>query len=238
MYKDGEHFLATDVSLGFFHLPQVEGAILSACRAGTGPRVLVGTSRGDLAGFDGKNLFYRRTLEGRPRITALAFSDAADELWVGTDSKGLFRLRGVTGGAPVLTAGSNRLPSGAILDIEIDAAGHVWCAVQGHGLARRSRPEDGPWKIYLPGDSEVLYRSVGEILAHPKRGVWYLPHSTVTSRGLGHFDGQRGRVLNPPHAVLRSPSSMVFDGDGDIWIGTWFDGLYEIELEDQEGGCL
>ena len=62
-----------------------------------------------------------------------------------------------------------------------------------------------------------------------RAGVWYLPHRAERSRGLGFFDGSNGGAYNPPHQTLDKPSSIVIDDAGDIWIGTWFDGLYRLQ---------
>ena len=99
--------------------------------------------------------------------------------------------------------------------------------MRGHGLLRLELGES--WRRSSPENSEVLYWNVGHIVPDARAGVWYLPHSDERSRGLGYFDGSNGRAYNPPHQLLDKPSSIVIDDAGDIWIGTWFDGLYRLQ---------
>ncbi len=74
-----------------------------------------------------------------------------------------------------------------------------------------------------------LYPFIGPIVEDPKKGIWYLPDEDTACKGLAYFDGQTNKLFNPPHAVLEKPSSLAVDGQGNVWIGTWFNGLYKLE---------
>ena len=103
----------------------------------------------------------------------------------------------------------------------------------GHGLFSAAPSGQGalmkPWRNHSPANSDVLYWNIGKIVSDPQTGVWYLPHEEERSVGLGYFDGRRGVTYNPPHQVLDRPSSLIVDHQGDVWVGTWFDGLYKLE---------
>ncbi len=277
MYKQGEQFLATDVSLGFFYhlvthitgardgrvwfsstfldeptlgyvrnprpiiqtlssgkpprfltvrVPKIHGAITDTTPGNQGSEIFLGTSQGQVVGFDGHRLFFERSFASS--ITAVKFDPITDNLWVGTGHDGLYQLHKEGASHFGQTEG---VGAGAVLDIELDARGFLWAAVRSHGLYRYE-PSTG-WRQYSPENSDVLYWSIGKIVADARAGVWYLPHGEERSRGVGYFDGNTGETYNPPHQVLDKPSSIVVDEQGDIWIGTWFDGLYRLERKQQ-----
>ena len=273
MYKEGQQFMATDVSQGFFYhlvtrivscsdervwfsskylnrpqlgfvnspppigkvagpthkprsqtvwVPQLNGAVADLACGGPGSPILVASDQGKVVGFDGERISFQRALPGQPRVTALEYNRESEELWVGTEDHGLFLFQGREGGP---YTHFNSLVSGGVSDLTIDRQGDLWMAVQDEGLWRYRQ---GSWEQFTPQNSDLLYWSVGHLAADPRQGVWYLPHGDVRSKGLGYLGVGGGRVFNPPHQILPSPSSIAVEPSGVIWIGTWYDGLYKM----------
>jgi ligand-binding sensor domain-containing protein len=144
---------------------------------------------------------------------------------VGTQGDGLFLFQG---NKQQQYDPSNSLVSNHILDLTLDQQGSLWVGLHGGGLMRY---QQGNWEQFTPDNSDVQYWSIGHLAADPDQGIWYLPHDDVRSRGLGYFEGNRGRVFNPPHQILASPSSLLVEPSGVIWVGTWYDGLYKLARE-------
>lgn len=271
MYKQGDQFVATDVSQGFFYhfithivscsnqrvwfsskylnkpqlgfvqrpnlgqnsklrsqsvwVPNLNGSITDMTCGGQASQILVASDQGKIVGFDGQETFFERSLPVQSHITALTYDKKTDELWVGTRSDGLFLFQG---NELKRYAPSDSLVSNHILDLTLDQQGSLWVGLHGGGLMRY---QQGNWEQFTPDNSDVQYWSVGHLAADPDQGIWYLPHDDVRSRGLGYFEGTRGRVFNPPHQILASPSSLLVEPSGVIWVGTWYDGLYKLARE-------
>ena len=204
-------------------IPGASGAI-TAIECGPSPgQVYLGTSRGDLVGLDGGQVRFRSSLDGAPHITALAVERKTGTIWVGTKTHGLYEFQG----------GSQRRvgPASGVLDrhvtaLAVDSAGALWVALYENGLVRRIGDQ---WTSFTPSNSMLPYWSVGQLAAGSAGGVWYIAHAEARSHGVGYFDGTLGRLHNPPHTILDRPSSLALDREGHVWIGTWFDGLYELE---------
>ena len=267
MYKDGEQFIATDVSRGFFHhfvthitgtndggvwfsssflgrpevgfvrdpslrrpsfqrraVPKAAGSITATTSALDGSRLYLGTSQGKVIGWDGASVFFQMFVPSGAAVTALAFDDDPKTLWVGTAGDGLFRLIEVSKKQFDIKRG---FEGRRILALAAAADDKLWVATAGLGLSLCVPPD--AWKHFRPETSAILYRDIGALAVDRRGGVWYLPHDTVPSVGLGYFDGKKSEVYNPPHALLTKPSSLAVEDDGTVWIGTWFDGLYRLE---------
>ncbi len=222
--------LATGVPPRFHSttVPQLSGAIADIEFGSTEGRISVGTTAGDVAEFDGRRVYGVRNV--RAPVTALAYDAERRDLWVATDVGDLHVFNATTPDHSRRV----RLPKVAtgrrILDIALDAQRALWVGVSGTGMLRLNSVDRQPeWRHYTPNTSPVLYWSIGSLVPDPRSGVWYLPAAEERSVGLGYFDGVRHRVLNPPHEVLSQPSSLVVEPDGrTVWIGTWFNGLYQI----------
>jgi tetratricopeptide (TPR) repeat protein len=204
-------------------IPGVSGAV-TAAECGTNPGELyVGTSRGDVARVSTTAVPSRWALEGSPRITALTVEPRTGTVWVGTRDHGLFQIQGET---------ARRVsPRTEVLDrqitaLAVDSGGGLWVALYEKGLARRVGEQ---WTVFTPTSSSLPDWSIGQLAPALDGGVWYIAHAEARSRGVGFFDGTRGELHNPPHTILDRPSSIAVDSQGHVWIGTWFDGLYELE---------
>ncbi|HKW91411.1 MAG TPA: tetratricopeptide repeat protein [Methylomirabilota bacterium] len=204
-------------------IPGASGAV-TAAECGPNPGELyVGTSRGDVARVNAAAVRSRWSLEGAPRITALTVEPRTGTVWVGTRDQGLFQIEGET--ARRVSAKANLLDR-EITALAVDSGGALWVALYGKGLARRIGEH---WTAFTPKNSPLPDWSIGQLAPGLSGGVWYIAHAEARSRGVGFFDGTRGRVNNPPHTILDRPSSIAVDPRGHVWIGTWFDGLYELE---------
>jgi TolB-like protein len=204
-------------------VPGASGAVTAMACGRSAGEVYVGTSRGDLVGMTADAVPARWALEGAPHITALAVEPQTGAVWVGTKDHGLYQIQG--GSPRRVTLGAGLLDR-HVTALTVDANGALWVALYGKGLARRSGEQ---WTSFTPGNSALPDWSIGQLAAAPTGGVWYLVHPETRSRGAGYFDGSRGRLHNPPHTILDRPSSLALDPQGHVWIGTWFDGLYELE---------
>ncbi|HEY7651813.1 MAG TPA: exo-alpha-sialidase [Methylomirabilota bacterium] len=204
-------------------VPGVSGAV-TAMECGRNPgEVYVGTSRGDLVSMTTGAVQARWSLEGAPHVTALAVDEKTGVIWVGTRDHGLYQIQG---GAPRRVSLPSGGPDAEVTALTVDATGGLWVARYGKGLARRSGDR---WTSFTPENSALPDWSIGQLAAAPAGGVWYLVHPEARSRGVGYFDGTQGRRHNPPHTILDRPSSLALDPQGHVWIGTWFDGLYELD---------
>jgi TolB-like protein len=204
-------------------IPGASGAVTAMECGRTAGEAYVGTSRGDLVSITAGAVQARWSLDGAPHITALAVEQKTGAIWVGTKDHGLYQIQG---GSPRRVNLGPGLLDRQVTALTVDSTGALWVALYGKGLARRSGDQ---WTSFTPGNSALLDWSIGQLAAAPAGGVWYLVHPETRSRGVGYFDGTRGRLHNPPHTILDRPSSLALDPQGHVWIGTWFDGLYELE---------
>ncbi len=158
-----------------------------------------------------------RELPGVGHFTSM-LRDRNGELWLGTENHGLLRVG--AHGVERLAAG-DVLPSGRIASLLEDAEGSIWVGANG-GLFRLRETlfsavtqRDG-----LSGDY------VRAVLEDRDGTLW-----AGSAGGLDHVDGD-GRVR--PVAV-RSHSgdalsvlSIAQDGGGDLWVGTFTDGVFRL----------
>ena len=256
MARKGEQFFFADVAKGFFHhyvtdivpcgrrtafasrfldapvlgfalprndarqfdlksrkLARARGRV-TALACGKGGRLLVGTGDGDVLTIKGTTVVDRVQIPGG--VTALAAGPSA--VWIGTGDGRLFRDL-----QPVALPDS---AAGPVHALTVDADGQLWAAFGGSGLHRF----DGRSWHQLAGErSGVPYRSIGAIAPDPRGGVWLIAHPQVRSSGLVHVHDSETNVYNPPDRLLHAPTGLSIGPDGDVWIGTAFDGVYKLE---------
>jgi ligand-binding sensor domain-containing protein/signal transduction histidine kinase len=176
--------------------------------------VWVGTSRG-LARFDGVR-FVTLTTNNTPnlgddRITCLLVTGAG-ELWIGTEAGVSIRA---TSGAFERGPEAFRGRRINALEQEQDAAGAIWVATRGSGVARK---REAGWEFFsrtngLPADG------VAQIVADKQGLVWAISdrrHLVVFQDGRWQRAGELATVRQPVVAVARARG-------GGIWVGTTAD---------------
>jgi len=161
----------------------------------------------------------KHRVPGQGHLTAL-LQDRRGDLWVGTDNNGLLRIG--RHGIERLPAGS-AIPGGRISCLFEDAEGSIWGGANG-GLfrLRETLVSNVTHREGLSGD---YTRSVLE----DRRGRLWVGSST----GLDMI-GHDGRVAHYPLPQTngRAPAvlSLAEDRDGNLWAGTYGDGVFRIDL--------
>jgi ligand-binding sensor domain-containing protein len=108
--------------------------------------------------------------------------------------------------------------------LAFDLQGTLWAARQNEGLFSY----DGHrWTHRVSGTGGLPYRTLAALRCDPKGGLWFLPGPDEKPQGLGFYDGSKVRLHNPPHALLPAASALDLDQQGNVWIGTPFDGVYQ-----------
>ena len=173
-----------------------------------------------------------RMQDGRPqrkaqvpdngRLTAM-LEDRKGQLWLGTENLGLFRLTERYGLERMRS--TLALPGGRITEILEDREGSIWVGANG-GLFRlretlfsNRNKEDGLSDDYIRA-----------VMEDRKGRLW------VGSPG-GLDRMQPDGSINPvflPSTSGNSPSvlSLAEDAAGDVWVGTYADGLYRLDAND------
>ncbi|GAB3061065.1 ligand-binding sensor domain-containing diguanylate cyclase [Stenotrophomonas tumulicola] len=165
---------------------------------------------------DGPELVQR--LPGQIYLTAM-LQDRHGDLWLGTESQGLLRIS--RHGLERLPAGL-ALPGGRVVSLREDAEGSIWVGANG-GLYRLRETlftsyteQDG-----LSGDY------VRTVLEDRTRGLWVGSASGLDRRGA---DGRFIRVqLNDRGGKAPSVLSLAQGLDGDLWVGTFGDGVFRLD---------
>jgi len=170
---------------------------------------------------DGAPLLQHR-LPGVTHITAM-LQDRHGDLWLGTENQGLLRLS--RHGLERLPTGLS-LPGGRVVSLREDAEGSIWVGANG-GLYRLRETlfssfteRDG-----LSGDY------VRTVFEDRLRQLWI-----GSASGLDRRDAQ-GRFSPVPlrNNVGKSPSvlSLAQDREGRLWVGTFGDGIFQINEQGQ-----
>lgn len=174
----------------------------------------------------GNSLF--RMVDGRPKLhytlpdnarLISMLKDQNGQLWLGTENLGLFRLTDRYG-LEHLSSNLN-LPGGRITEIMEDAEGSVWVGANG-GLFRLRETlfSNFTTRDGLRGDY------VRSVMQDPRGRLW-----VGSAQGLDWI-GENGVVHKQtlPTQSGNAPSvlSLAQDKQGNIWIGTYVDGVYRV----------
>lgn len=160
------------------------------------------------------------------RITCL-LTDRFGTLWIGTANGGLNRLEA---GDSSFTRfqrqleNENGLQSNHITALREDAAGKLWIGTQ-RGLYRFG-PESDQVKGYFPNPNSLRHpeNAITAIFENAPGSFWI-----GTRQGVFQFDPETGQFRNRSRLAGGRVAGRIsaIDGDslGNLWIGTWNDGL-------------
>ena len=118
------------------------------------------------------------------------------------------------------------MTTATVTALSVDLKGKIWAAVEGQGLAIWDT-DSNRW--YKP--KKQPYRYIDKMVADNKQGVWLMPGDREHSRGLVLHDGIDAQWFNPPSRTLEAPIDLAMAKDGSLWIGTAFDGLYQLTVK-------
>ena len=137
----------------------------------------------------------------RNAVLALCF-DQEENLWVGTDGGGLYRVKKSHHDSP---AG---LPDGVVKSAAEDAAGGLWVAYNGHGLAYLLSNTLSSYAIGLSSNA-------WSVLVDRQQHVW------AGTRGEGLFRLESGEFRPLPPGWSRAQVfALLQDRAGEIWAGS------------------
>ena len=209
--------LANPSPYAFRHYSTKDGLSSNSVRALLQDRkglIWIGTSDG-LDSFDGREVIHH-AIPGENSIYVQALlEDASGTLWVGTDDavyrygpEGLMRLEG--------------LDNVVVNDLKEYPAGTLWVATYGKGLWRW---ENGTLTPFLEGHNiEKLHVAAN--------GRLWVADSSLEG-GLCLFNESSGQFVSPGLTYIDCAPTRVCaigeDSYGDIWLGTWDQGLYRID---------
>ena len=117
---------------------------------------------------------------------------------------------------------------GKIIALATDNNNVVWASVKGHGVFRYT---DNSWIQYSDSSHSAnsLYNSISIIRPDPIKGVWMMPDKQELSVGVIYSDGTNSTLFNSPDKKIIAPTGLTIDKQGNAWIGTAFDGLFNVQ---------
>lgn len=166
---------------------------------------------------DGRPVFKYRVPD-KGRLTAV-LEDRNGQFWLGTENLGLFRITGRYGVERM--ADNLDLPGGRITELFEDAEGSIWVGANG-GLFRLRQTLFSNFTV-SNGLSGNYIRAVME----DQRGRLWI----ASAGGLDRMDADGSlHAVHLPTASGNPPSalSLAEDHRGNLWIGTYVDGLYRL----------
>ena len=176
--------------------------------------IWMGTANG-LDSFDGRAFIHHAFPVGENDYVQRLFEDSAGTLWIGTENA-VFRYAGE---ALERIAG---IPEVLVTGFAEDRDGAVWIATWGEGVFRCG--EDGLSR-FLAGHQVDAVR-----LARDGR-LWAA--DLTAGQGLSVYNAATRSFSSPDldfqGCVPARVCAIEEDEDGDLWLGTWDDGLYRLE---------
>jgi len=167
------------------------------------------TGYGGFSRFDGVTFenFHGANIEGLTtiRFLSLAF-DRDGDLWLGSDDRGLFRVR--DGRAEQIG------PPVEVHDLHVDPQGVVWAAVL-HGALRVV--DDRVEEIPAPGLSSLASWDDGVVGLGPAGQTWCLTGDCTGLPAGPPTQGRQRWVRGPDGALVASTLEAVYEHDGRAW---------------------
>lgn len=181
-------------------------------------RLWVGTDGGGISLFqDNRWRLFKANSELLSQRVQKIFQDSAGILWFGT-SRGLHRLENRKIIPIPLGRSDPHPPVKAICE---DSAGNLWVGTEkGLVVKQRARPGHGPRFRPLNGEP------VSALCATGREDIWI-----GTEKGLKRFSDNRITIPFPREPGLASVSitALFHDNNGNLWVGTYGEGLYQIK---------
>ncbi|GAB6040767.1 ATP-binding protein [Endothiovibrio diazotrophicus] len=212
------------------------GVVVSLAEDRTG-RLWVGTDGGGLDRLDSPGapfVHYRHdpadpSSLGGSQVWAI-HEDRAGRLWVGTADGGLDLLdpEGPAGFVHYRhdPAAPDSLAGDAVWSVAQDNAGRLWVGTFGGGLDRLEEGAGGVRFVHHrhdPADPHSLADDFVWTVKEDRRGwLW-----VGTNNGLSRYDARLGRFDN--FLTGRQIKSLFEDAAGNLWVGTFFEGLYRLD---------
>ena len=214
---DGEHFenLTPDDGLA---VP------VSSIIEGQNGEIWFGTWGAGVCRFDGEQFTVYTEQDGlaHDRVYAMAKTRQGD-LWFGT-RRGVSRFDGQSW---VTFTAEDGLAYGAVQSVLEDRSGDLWF---GTGWEERWRYGSGKGVSRFPGDEVVTFTTDDglatngvESMAVDRQGNVWLGGPD----GVSWYDGEQFHTLEGPRGI--SWKSIVEDHQGQVWFGTWRDGVYRYD---------
>jgi diguanylate cyclase (GGDEF)-like protein len=220
--RDGYMWMGTELGLARFdgvrfavlnqqNTPALPSNYIHRLLAGRDGSLWIGTDSGVVRLKDGRwTTWTAKTGLSGEDIGALAESGDGS-VWVGTDA-GLDRIRG---GRVQVWHTSDGLPGEKVTALAVDAAGVVWVATR-HGLASF----DGQHFRAYRGRNEIGDEALSAVAVARDGAVWVAAtHGELSRVVAGHVEKQA------VHLPQNDAEAMLFDHDGNLWIGLQSAGL-------------
>jgi len=205
----------------FRHVTTREGLASNSVRALVQDHqglIWIGHSSG-LDSFDGREVIHHAFPDGGTASILYLMEDSAQTLWIGTDY-GVFRYIGDSIVREPLVAEAE------ITALAEDPDGGVWVGTWGKGAFRL---KEGKAEHYLEGHrvEDILVGADGRLWvadSSAEEGLLLFHSAThsFTAPGLAFPDGKPSRIC-----------TMAEGPGGDLWLGSWNQGIYRASLADR-----
>lgn len=161
-------------------------------------------------------------LPGQLHMTAM-LQDRHGDIWLGTENQGLLRIS--AHGMERLPAGLN-LPGGRVVSLREDAEGSIWVGANG-GLYRL---RETLFSSYTERDG-LSGDYVRTVFEDRDRQLWV---GSASGLDVQTADGRfRAMPLHNRGGKAPSVLSLAQSPDGDLWVGTFGDGVYRLDAQGQ-----
>ncbi len=135
---------------------------------------------------------------------------------------------------------SNGINNDFINSILADDEGNVWIGTERGGINRYNIfQNEFEYYVHLPGSDQSLSRNTVNSILEDERSLWV----GTAGGGLNRIDKWTGRYThyryqpgNPEALSSDFVTSILRDGRGDLWIGTWGNGLNLLKRRDENRG--
>ena len=198
-------------------LPKTKGHVSALICDGKG-RYVAGTSGGHIAVVDGADVTLVHDFPD-DTITALARTDSAGAFIAGT-ARGRISLFDTE----PRELDMEGVAAGAITAIAVDRNGTIWFGLAGGGVYTG---KSGDWHQTMT-NLKHAYDSVSQIVPDPDNGVWMIAGADQRSSGVLHSNGTTHQFFHPVDYDLFAPTGLAVSPAGRVWVGTAFDGLFEM----------